>query len=122
MRRARSRHDLLIARSLEVIGDGGRCLSSATRSSASHASRTSRSGSVARNILRAARHTRRHGRDGAAGVIDEGRDRADYVLTRMGRDPLPVLVNDVSGGTNGSPERGNEPVALLHTGVRAHDA
>ncbi len=48
-------------------------------------------------------------------VYDERRDRADYVLTKMGRDLWPVLVTMRQWGDKWVTGRGKEPIELLHT-------
>jgi DNA-binding HxlR family transcriptional regulator len=48
-------------------------------------------------------------------VYDERRDRADYVLTRMGRALWPVMVTIRQWGDKWVTGKGNEPVQILHT-------
>src|SRR4051812_4866424 len=70
---------------------------------------------IARNMLTARLDTLIEAGVMERRVYDEARDRADYVLTEMGRDLWPVLVSIRQWGDRWLSGEGNEPMVLVHT-------
>jgi len=70
---------------------------------------------IARNMLTARLETLLEAGVMERRVYDEGRDRADYVLTEMGRELWPVLVTLRQWGDKWLLGEGNEPMVLVHS-------